>query len=173
MPRSFSSSSVTPATVEAEEFELASPPRQAHRRTIGSQSTANLADLGDSPTRTTRGLSIHQLARQPTSLLFSHFHSPTSARRALPLNFTSEDEPPRPARSGGAGRTVGETEEEEVSRRASGVLHGLGMDDETWDIARAMKSNWKRKVFLLMEEPKSSEEALMVHWGVTFLIVFS
>lgn len=46
-------------------------------------------------------------------------------------------------------------EEEEVSRRASGVLHGLGMDDETWDIARAMKSNWKRKVFLLMEEPKS------------------
>lgn len=158
-----------------EEYELASPPAAggSSRELPPFQSSVDLSDAagaGRSPTqqqqgtRRTRGLSIHRLARQPTSLLFEHFHSPDAVRRALPSNFLHEDD--EPTSSGGGGL-------HDARRPDNAILHGLGMDDDPYDVARDMQSAWKRKVFLTMEEPTSSEEALMIHWGVTALIVFS
>jgi hypothetical protein len=162
-----------------EEYELTSPPSARSRELPSSRSTVDLTDAtGRSPTteqqqqpRRTRGLSIHQLARQPTSLLFEHFHSPDAARRALPSNFLHEDD--EPGRDARRSRQADDGEHHDARRPDNAILHGLGMDDDPYDVARGMQSAWKRKVFLTMEEPTSGEEALMIHWGVTALIVFS
>lgn len=171
-----------------EEYELASPPGGAGSRELPAfQSTVDLTDAssGRSPpatqqqTRRMRGLSIHQLARQPTSLLFEHFHSPDAVRRALPSNFLCEDDEPagdraaRQSRSSADGFAIDDDRPHDARRPDNAILHGLGMDDNPYDVARGMQSAWKRKIFLTMEEPTSGEEALMIHWGVTALIVFS
>ncbi|WWC85281.1 uncharacterized protein L201_000143 [Kwoniella dendrophila CBS 6074] len=54
--------------------------------------------------------------------------------------------------------------------------HILGFNDEGEDhfaIAQGMKTRWKRKLYLLLEEPNSGREAFFIHIGVTGTIIFS
>ncbi|WVR05008.1 hypothetical protein IAU60_002020 [Kwoniella sp. DSM 27419] len=54
--------------------------------------------------------------------------------------------------------------------------HILGFNDDAEDhfaIAAGMKNRWKRKLYLLLEEPNSGREAFFVHILVTGLIIFS
>ncbi|WRT66932.1 uncharacterized protein IL334_003897 [Kwoniella shivajii] len=54
--------------------------------------------------------------------------------------------------------------------------HMLGFMDEGEDhfaIAQGMKTRWKRKLYLLLEEPNSGREAFFIHIGVTGTIIFS
>ncbi|ADV20557.1 hypothetical protein I305_06196 [Cryptococcus gattii E566] len=54
--------------------------------------------------------------------------------------------------------------------------HMLGINDEGEDhfaVASGMLTRWKRKLYLLMEEPASSREAFFVHIIVTGAIIFS
>jgi len=51
----------------------------------------------------------------------------------------------------------------------------LGIDDSSEDhfaIAAGMRSNWKKRLYLLMEEPNSSREAFIIHVCVTGAIIF-
>lgn len=53
--------------------------------------------------------------------------------------------------------------------------HMLGFIDEGEDhfaIAQGMKTRWKRKLYLLLEEPSSGREAFFVHVLVTGVILF-
>lgn len=54
--------------------------------------------------------------------------------------------------------------------------HIFGLDDAREDhfaIAQGMRTRWKRKLYLLLEEPSSSREAFTVHVLVTGAILFS
>ncbi|WWD10372.1 hypothetical protein V865_008507 [Kwoniella europaea PYCC6329] len=54
--------------------------------------------------------------------------------------------------------------------------HMLGFNDEGEDhfaIAQGMKTRWKRKLYLLLEEPNSGREAFFIHIAVTGTIIFS
>lgn len=65
------------------------------------------------------------------------------------------------------------TEAEEVHVPDFG--HMLGIDDSSEDhfaIAAGMRSNWKKRLYLLMEEPNSSREAFIIHVCVTGAIIF-
>ncbi|KAL7411694.1 hypothetical protein BDY24DRAFT_416920 [Mrakia frigida] len=157
LPSSSSSHSLV-----AEEYELNSPPPPPHSAPL-PPSRRPSQNRTHSHNARSRGFSIHSLSSHPNSLLFNDFgSSPVHRRSHLPnpkVNFTEEDD---------------EGEDARMRRRSNNILSSLGAeDDSTWEIARSMKSSWRRKVFLLMEEPKSSEEAFMVHWSVTFLILFS
>lgn len=53
--------------------------------------------------------------------------------------------------------------------------HMLGFDvgEDHYAVAANMRSAWKRKLYLLMEEPSSGREAFYVHIAVTGAILFS
>ncbi|WWD15742.1 hypothetical protein CI109_100164 [Kwoniella shandongensis] len=55
--------------------------------------------------------------------------------------------------------------------------HFLGFNDDTGEdhfaIAQGMRTRWKRKLYLLLEEPSSGREAFFVHILVTGIILFS
>ncbi|WWC61355.1 uncharacterized protein I303_103936 [Kwoniella dejecticola CBS 10117] len=54
--------------------------------------------------------------------------------------------------------------------------HMLGFNDEGEDhfaIAQGMRTRWKRKLYLLLEEPNSGREAFFIHIAVTGTIIFS
>lgn len=53
----------------------------------------------------------------------------------------------------------------------SGMLGLSGEPDDNYEISQNMKSDWKRRLFLLMEEPSSSSEAFLVHIAVTVAIL--
>ena len=51
----------------------------------------------------------------------------------------------------------------------------LGIDDTGEDhfaIAAGMRSRWKKRLYLLMEEPSSGREAFIIHALVTGAIMF-
>ena len=55
------------------------------------------------------------------------------------------------------------------------IGHMLGIDDTNADhfaVASRMTSPWKRRLYLLMEEPASGREAFTVHVLVTGAILF-
>ena len=65
----------------------------------------------------------------------------------------------------------GDTEEVHVPDFA----HILGLHDpveDSFNIASNMKSRWKRKLYLLMEDPSSCREAFFIHVTVTGAILF-
>jgi hypothetical protein len=50
---------------------------------------------------------------------------------------------------------------------------GFNPDDEDhYAVAAGMGSQWKKKLYLLMEEPTSGREAFYIHIGVTGGIIF-
>lgn len=61
---------------------------------------------------------------------------------------------------------------EEVQVPDFGHILGFSDGDDQHTIAAAMSSRWKRKLYLLMEEPSSSREAFFIHVGVTGAILF-
>lgn len=132
-PARLSSPSVSTTRFEGEEYELNSPP---------PPKSASLPSARR-PSRA-RGYSIQSLSSHPHGLLFDNLTSPVLRRPHLPkVNFTTEDD------------------EEVVRIRSSNILAGLGAEDEsTWEIARGMKSSFRRKVFLLMEVSLSSPPPL-------------
>ena len=62
----------------------------------------------------------------------------------------------------------------EVSVPDFGHLLGVNPDagDDHFVLAQGMKTRWKRKLYLLMEEPSSGREAFFVHVLVTGAILF-
>lgn len=62
---------------------------------------------------------------------------------------------------------------EEVSLPDFGHMLGFDAGEDHYAIAAAMRSSWKRKLYLLMEEPSSGREAFFVHVAVTGAIFFS
>ena len=69
---------------------------------------------------------------------------------------------------GGQGRRS-----EEVSVPNLGHMLGFNPDDEDhYAVAAGMTSQWKKRLYLLMEEPSSGREAFYIHIGVTAGIIF-
>ncbi|KLT41971.1 voltage-gated potassium channel [Cutaneotrichosporon oleaginosum] len=62
---------------------------------------------------------------------------------------------------------------EEVNLPDFGHMLGLDVGEDHFAVAAAMRSAWKRKLYLLMEEPSSGREAFFVHVAVTAAIFFS
>jgi hypothetical protein len=62
---------------------------------------------------------------------------------------------------------------EEVQMPNLGHMLGFNPDDEDhYAVAAGMGSVWKKRLYLLMEEPSSGREAFYVHIGVTGGIIF-
>jgi hypothetical protein len=61
---------------------------------------------------------------------------------------------------------------EEVNLPDFGHILGFNEGDDPYTIAANMRSNWKRKLYLLMEEPSSGREAFFIHIAVTSAILF-
>jgi hypothetical protein len=159
---------VNPAA--AEEYELTSPNQaessqmavhrrnSSHsRRTFTVHRGASTAFFGG-PTSPAVGRRI-----TPDATLLEHggasgLAAPSTPGRQ-PHSFLIHDDP------------LGTTETVEVPD-FSGML-GLSTEpDDNYEISRNMKSHWKRRLFLLMEEPSSSSEAFLVHIVVTVAILF-
>ncbi|WVQ98521.1 hypothetical protein IAU59_005647 [Kwoniella sp. CBS 9459] len=139
----------------------ASSATAAHRsgRTLTllpSQSTHNLlfsAPSATLPTPRKRHSRTHSYPDSP--------EDPTTPRRLHRAAFLSEDE-------------QRQEDAEEVFLPDFG--HMLGFNDEGEDhfaVAAGMRTRWKRKLYLLLEEPNSGREAFFVHILVTGLIIFS
>ncbi|KAL7422184.1 hypothetical protein Q5752_002830 [Cryptotrichosporon argae] len=89
-------------------------------------------------------------------------HSPTTATTRLPAaQFLREDL-----------EHLG-PDTEEVHVPDFGHLLGFSEGEDHYAIAQGMKTRWKRKLYLLMEEPSSGREAFFIHMVVTGAIVFS
>jgi hypothetical protein len=149
------SADVDPAP--AEEFEMTS------------------ANVGTSPVEHRRNSSHSRrtitLHRGSSSVLFGGPSSPLAVLRSNP--FDGDAVPKSPGRLHSFlihDDPMGGTETVEVPD-FSGML-GLSTEpDDNYEISRNMKSDWKRKLFLLMEEPSSSSEAFLVHIAVTVAIL--
>lgn len=75
--------------------------------------------------------------------------------------------------TGGGGHSHSNlVQEETVQIPDFGGLLGLGEVEDNYAIAQGMKTDWKRRLFLLMEEPGSSAEAFTIHVGSTSCILF-
>lgn len=61
---------------------------------------------------------------------------------------------------------------EEVQVPDFGHILGFSEGDDHHSIAANMRSRWKRKLYLLMEEPSSGREAFFIHVAVTGAILF-
>lgn len=89
----------------------------------------------------------------------------TTPRRYAQAHFLDEG----PDYFGGAqGR-----QSEEVSVPNIGHMLGFNPDDEDhYAVAAGMRSQWKKRLYLLMEEPSSGREAFYIHIAVTAGIIF-
>jgi hypothetical protein len=61
---------------------------------------------------------------------------------------------------------------EEVNLPDFAHILGFNEGDDPYSIAAGMRSNWKRKLYLLMEDPGSGREAFFIHLAVTGAILF-
>jgi hypothetical protein len=128
-----------------------------------------------------RRLTIH--AGPSSSVLFSaHPQSPHQRRSSHHRTHSNPD--------GGSGRFSGaqtnfldedldyfggaqSRRSEEVQMPNIGHMLGFNPDDEDhYAVAAGMRSDWKKRLYLLMEEPSSGREAFYVHIGVTGGIIF-
>lgn len=171
-------------TLPAEEYEL--PTIDAH--------DVPQPEAGPSrPRRTSRAqppvrkLTIH--AGPSTSVLFSA-HSPkqrgTGAGHGVNHHRTSSyPDSPQPVTPRRHARAQFLDEEldyfggaqgrrsEEVQVPNLGHMLGFNPDDEDhYAVAAGMTSQWKKRLYLLMEEPSSGREAFYIHIGVTAGIIF-
>lgn len=144
-------------SVAAEEYELQSP-QNAHTSLAG-------------PSRPKlRTLTIHPSA-STSALLFpagSAASLPSPRRRRSSTNGNGT-----PKRSQRAQFLQDERDAEDI--RVPDIGHMFGIDDTSEDhfaIAANMRSTWKKRLYLLMEEPSSGREAFMVHVLVTGAIIF-
>ncbi len=151
----------------AEEFEMTQPPPRAstaagHRRnsshskrkvTIIPSGGSSSVLFGASPTTPQMGRRASDpAAQEPISAL------PSTPGRLHSHSFLLHDDAHGPA------ETV------EVPD-FSGMLGLSGEPADSLEISRGIKSEWKRWLFLLLEEPSSSSEAFLVHVASTCAIL--
>lgn len=138
------------------------------------------AALAPSTSRTPRQKTLTLNPNSSSTLLFSAA-STTAHRR--PRRRTSSN-PSKPGADSSDGSRVysrshflqddldqAETEEVHVPDFA----HILGLHDpgeDSLNVASNMRSRWKRKLYLLMEDPSSGREAFFIHVTVTGAILF-
>ncbi len=111
------------------------------------------------------------LQRGASTAFFGGPSSPLAVLRGNPLD--GDVVPKSPGRSHSFlihDDPLGGTETVEVPD-FGGLLGLSGEPDDNNEISRSMKSAWKRRLFLLMEEPSSSSEAFCVHVAVTVAIL--
>lgn len=96
-----------------------------------------------------------------------------SPRRSAWANFLNEEHADtlgdghKEEGGGRAGRT------EEVQVPDFGHMLGFNPEDEDhYAVARSMQAEWRKRLYLLMEEPRSGREAFFVHIFVTGAILF-
>lgn len=183
----FAMNSGTPAeatrVLSAEEFELPTISASHEQPEAGPSRPRRMSK----PQPSVRKLTIH--AGPSTSVLFSA-HSPRQRRSSggqgaqhhrsssFPDSPTAVT-PRRHARAqfldedidyfgGGHARRS-----EEVQVPNIGHMLGFNPDDEDhYAVAAGMTSQWKKRLYLLMEEPSSGREAFYIHVGVTAGIIF-
>lgn len=178
-------------SLPAEEYELPQLDHHNHNHHEYDQPEAGPSRprRASRPQPPSRKLTIH--AAPSTSVLFStapssssprqrrtsngHGHIRTSSYPDSPIATT----PRRHAQAhfldegpdyfgGGQGRRS-----EEVSVPNIGHMLGFNPDDEDhYAVAAGMTSQWKKRLYLLMEEPSSGREAFYIHIGVTAGIIF-
>lgn len=162
-------------TIRAQDFERSPPPSHNHE-----------AGPSKRPSVSNNRLSHHHSNRSSSHLLFSAKPPPPlisrqssrSHRAFIPLSPEAETLP-RPHQS----LFLNEDQDPFFSGAdTEGVHvpdfgHMLGFDpgsgDDHFAVAQGMKTRWKRKLYLLMEEPSSGREAFFVHILVTGGILFS
>ncbi|KAK4689953.1 hypothetical protein P7C73_g170, partial [Tremellales sp. Uapishka_1] len=144
----------------AEEYELTDEPTDLHDPSSSTQPRAS----GSRPTKRTLTLHPNQstsallFPASPTRRLRHLRTSSVSKTPEVPSHFLSEEDHLT----------------EEVHVPDFGQI--LGFRDEAEDhyaIAQGIRSRWKRKLYLLLEEPGSGREAFFVHVLVTGTIIFS
>ncbi|KAK8869982.1 hypothetical protein IAR55_000552 [Kwoniella newhampshirensis] len=127
------------------------------------QSTANILFSAPGASLPTPRKQRHGHSR--THSLPDSPEAPNTPRRLHRATFLSED----------PDHTLYARGTEEVDLPDFG--HILGFNDDAGDdhfaIAQGMKTRWKRKLYLLLEEPSSGREAFFVHILVTGIILFS
>ncbi|BEI85381.1 hypothetical protein CcaverHIS002_0507820 [Cutaneotrichosporon cavernicola] len=129
-------------------------------------------------TSRTRMLTLH--ANQGSTLLFAAPGQAGPSRRRVTRRVSSNAAPDSP-REAKYNRTFFLEEDldqlgqqrEEVSLPDFGHMLGFDVGEDHFAVAAAMRSAWKRKLYLLMEEPGSGREAFFVHIAVTGAIFFS
>ncbi len=137
-------------------------------------SSAPLDSLERKPSRT-RKLTLHP--NQSATLLFAAPGQPGPSRRRGTRRASSNVAPESPQAK--YNRTFFLEEDldhgprEEVNLPDFGHMLGFDAGEDHYAIAAAMRSTWKRKLYLLMEEPSSGREAFFVHVAVTGAIFFS
>lgn len=67
---------------------------------------------------------------------------------------------------------LGGGQTEEVNLPDFAHILGFNEGDDQYTIAANMRSSWKRKLYLLLEEPSSGREAFFIHFVVTGAILF-
>lgn len=143
----------------AEEFELQSPIATTHQPIAGPSRPKH------------RTLTIHPSASTAAFLFPDGGNAPQqSPRRRRSSTLTGQG---TPKRSNRAHFLQDERDTEDI--RVPDIGHMLGIDDTTEDhfaIANGMRSMWKKRLYLLMEEPGSGREAFTVHVLVTGAIIF-
>lgn len=161
----------------AEEFELseAGPSRSP---------TLARTTSGRSKQRRSSGRLNRTLTLPPNesgaTLLFS---APPSAIYTHRKRYSHSSQPPSP---GGTPRRANQwaqflTEGEDTPGEGAEEVHvpdfghmlGFNPEDEDhFAVAQGMRSDWRRRLYLLMEEPSSGREAFFVHIMVTGGIIF-
>lgn len=177
---SYQSSAFAGHPFAGEEYELPtfqnphSPPRSSspsrpspirHRSSLPRTITIN-------PSQSTSHLLFAAPSTSPNVSRFKHVRTSSipqpqspedSSRRVNRAQFLNEDLD-----------HAGQTGTEEVELPDFGQMLGFNPEagEDHYAVAQRMGSRWKRKLYLLMEEPNSGREAFFVHVIVTGAIIF-
>lgn len=173
---------------DAEAYELSSyphagPSTHARRRSDGPSTSTR--------PRAARTLTLNSNSTSPNILFSAPLSAGTPERRpggrrrtisthgspATPLrehwaNFLDEDQTPDPRNGVGTREEIGRTQEEV---HVPDFGHMLGFNPEEEDhfaVANSIRAEWRKRLYLLMEEPRSGREAFFVHIFVTGAILF-
>lgn len=158
-PNSRQMSTYPPSGTAAEEYELSPNTSLAGLSTSPRQSTSRQRKLTINPNQSSAAL--FGVGVPPTR--------PRGRRRTISnpvLNQVTEEEPGHAFLADDRGQT------EEVELPDFGHILGFNEGDDQYTIAASMRSPWKRKLYLLMEEPSSGREAVFIHLLVTGAILF-
>lgn len=146
-----------------EEYELQSPSREVDPSPVAGPSRLR-------PTKQPRTLTLHPSV-STSALLFASPNGPASPRQRRRGSLTD----PSNRRNQHRAQFLEDEPEQGEEVHVPDIGHILGIDDTNEDhfaIAARMQSPWKRRLYLLMEEPSSGREAFTVHVMVTGAILF-
>ena len=168
------SSSTEPA-VAGEEYELPA---------LTNDEEAPQAGPSKQPRRSSRSKTYTFHSNQSSALLFAapghNLPSPQNARHRHARSSSYPDSPTTPRVQRLTDTFLADddlfgTSHDHVTVPDFGHMLGFMPDavEDPFVIAQGMRSRWKRRLFLLMEEPSSGREAFFVHVMVTGAILFS